>query len=320
MNFRQAVAQNARVVAKLSDADLDALLPVLKEARDLTARGMAKWLRKHDGEDKYTMASHRAMLASIDESIRFSRKTLGSATLSDLRTETKDAAEKAIKALRVAAEAGEKRFRGITRPMRIQDARIVMDAEKALMSRHRTSALRYAGRQGDWIRRQLAVGLVRGDSVDAVVSRLVGEPRWKTDKMSDGDAADAIASSDFFRSRADAERLVRTENIHAANAVQMDALEAENEEPTVSVDPETGEETITDGGEGGWQKRWDATFDSRTCEECEGLDGEIVDLDDDFSNGDPHPPAHPYCFLPETRVAAHVEKGMREQAERERTA
>ncbi len=294
MNFRSAIAQNARVVAKLSDAELDALLPVLKEARDLTARGMAKWLRKHDGEDTYTMASHRAMLAGINDTIRKTRQTLGSATLADLRVETKDAAEQAIRALRVAAEAGEKRFRGITRPMRIEDARIVMDAEKALMSRHASSALRYAGRQGDWIRRQLAVGLVRGDSVDSVVSRLVGEPRWKTDKMSDGDAADAIASSDFFRSRADAERLVRTENIHAANAVQMDALEAENEEPHTEIDPETGEETIT-GGEGGWLGRWDATFDSRTCEVCEDLDGEVREPGEEFDDGIMHPPAHSNC-------------------------
>lgn len=40
-------------------------------------------------------------------------------------------------------------------------------------------------------------------------------------------------------------------------------------------------------------KEWDTTFDP--CPECADLDGEQVDINDTFSNGDDAPPAHPNC-------------------------
>jgi SPP1 gp7 family putative phage head morphogenesis protein len=42
------------------------------------------------------------------------------------------------------------------------------------------------------------------------------------------------------------------------------------------------------------QKRWIATGDDNMCDECEAVNGEVVDLDDDFSVGD-DPPLHPHC-------------------------
>ena len=41
------------------------------------------------------------------------------------------------------------------------------------------------------------------------------------------------------------------------------------------------------------QKQW--IVGAGCCDECQELDGEIVDLDDNFSTGDDAPPAHPNC-------------------------
>lgn len=40
-------------------------------------------------------------------------------------------------------------------------------------------------------------------------------------------------------------------------------------------------------------RRWDATLDSTTCTSCQGFDGQEVELDEEFAEGDP--PLHPNC-------------------------
>lgn len=312
MRFADAIRENARVVARLSDAELERLLPVLKEARGLTARKLHAWLKRVNAEDKYTTAMHTQLISSLDRTIALVKREAGPAVAFDLQTEAKIAALKSIVAMKRAAEAGAKKFPDSAVPLRFDNASVVLDSTRALMRRHATSAARYAGRAGDDIQRQLAVGLVRGESVGETVTRLMKRPYAD---MSDVDIADEIADQQFFRNRADAERLVRTENVHAANAAQNDALNEDNDaydalgEPTeeeIATAEEEGvavEEVMerredaqdTTGGEGGWQKRWDSTFDSRLCEDCEDMDGEVVDADENFSCGLPHPPYHPHC-------------------------
>jgi SPP1 gp7 family putative phage head morphogenesis protein len=286
LKFKDAIAANARTVAKLSDADLKQLIPVLEAARVNTARGLANWLKRVDGEDKYTAATHRQLLSSIDSAIVAMKREMFPAIHLDLQREGRDAGLTALKAMRKAAEAGSKKFEDSATPLKFDAAKIVMSSSRALMSKYTGSATRYAGRRGDEIKKQLAVGLVRGESVDSVVARLMGKPQLLSKRMSDSDKAEAVADNQFFKNKSDAERLVRTENIHAANAVQMDALTEDNENADADE---------SSGGEGGWQKRWDATFDKRTCEYCEDLDGEIRDADEEFEEGVMHPPLHPYC-------------------------
>ncbi len=288
MNFKDAIKANARTIASLSDADLKLLLPVLEEARESTAAGLRRWLKKVDGGDKYTAATHRQLLTSIDTSIKQMKRELFPALHKDLQAEAKDAGFKALQSMRKAALAGAKKFADSAVPLRFDNAKILLSSNRTLMNRHASSAQRYAGRQGDMIRKQMAVGLVRGDSIGATVSRLMGKPQVVSDRMSDMKAADAIADNQFFKSRADAERLVRTENVHAANAVQMDALIADNEEAKNGDEEE-------DGGGGGWLLRWDATFDSRTCDWCADLDGEVRQPGEEFEDGVMHPPLHPNC-------------------------
>lgn len=42
-------------------------------------------------------------------------------------------------------------------------------------------------------------------------------------------------------------------------------------------------------------KQWLTAYDDRVCAECEGMNGEIVELDKPFSSGDLMPPLHPNC-------------------------
>ncbi len=308
MQFKDVIRENARQIALLSRSDMKSLLPVLNQARETTARGLSDWLRKENREGRYTTATHRQLLSSIDESIRLMKRQLGGAMAADLQTEARGAALKSLIAMRKSAIAGAQKFEDSAIPLRFRNAQIAMSTTESLMRRHAGSALRYAGRQGDDIQRQLAVGIVRGESIGQTVSRLMKKPMILSETMSDSEVGDAVAERMFFRSRADAERLVRTENVHAANKVQMDALMDDNDDADETDDADTKTDDGGDGdggdgdegddesrGEGGWLLRWDATFDMRTCERCEMLDGEIRAPGEEFEEGCLHPPLHPNC-------------------------
>lgn len=301
MKFKQIIQKNAEAIASLSDADLKTLIPVLEASRESQAAALKKWLSKVDGADKYTTATHVQLVSALDDSIRTMKKQLSPALRRDLAIEGNESGRAALESMRRVAIAGAKKFQGSAIPLKFDETKILLS--KPLLARHESSALRYAGRQGDLIRKQLAVGLVTGASVDSVVSRLMGKPQIITKGMSDTQTADGIADNQFFKSRADAERLVRTENIHAANEAQMDALIQDNENAE-SGDEDSGDGEPPDedddsdsegGGEGGWLLRWDAAFDKNTCEYCEDLDGEIRAPGEPFDDDCFHPPLHPYC-------------------------
>jgi len=74
--------------------------------------------------------------------------------------------------------------------------------------------------------------------------------------------------------------------------------------------------------EGVGAKEWDATFDSATCPTCSGLDGEQRPLNESFSGGFEHPPAHANCrcavmpVVDESQIVAQRER--RETADNRR--
>ena len=128
------------------------------------------------------------------------------------------------------------------------------------------------------IRRQLAIGVARNETIDRMTERLrkMGGPR----------SIDS-ASGLFSRFRYQAERLVRTEVMNAYNEVHHAGLElAKAQEP-------------------GIQKRWDATRDLRRCKICRGLHGKIAELDQLFDGKYRSAPAHPNCRC--VIVAWHVD-------------
>lgn len=73
--------------------------------------------------------------------------------------------------------------------------------------------------------------------------------------------------------------IAQTEMAFAYNAGQLEAVR----------------QAIKDGLLAGAQKEWSTSLDELVCDECGPLDGEIVDIESNFSNGLLVPPAHPNC-------------------------
>lgn len=287
--YSQILKQNARKIANLGEPELKNILAVLKEARNDTASGLRTWLKKvpeEERDDKYTIHKHRALLGELDDAIATIGKKLGPAMRRDLKIESGSAVNIATGELRKIVGAGQKKFQDSVEPIRIDVVKIVLRTNKMLIHRHQVSAQRYAGDIGRLVQHQLAVGLVKGESVDQMVRRLTGKLEKHYDRMSDEEKAEAAGDKVFKMARYQAERLVRTEIIHAMNVGHVEQLKEIEEERQDRTD---GDENDDDR----WQKKWDASADA--CEICDELDGEIVDVDDDFSSGDPGPPAHPNC-------------------------
>ena len=116
----------------------------------------------------------------------------------------------------------------------------------------------YGRRRAALVRDTIRRGFLEGDSVDELVSRLVGS--------SSLNYRDGILEA----SRRTAETIVRTALNHTANAAREEVYKA-NQHLISGV-------------------RWTAILDGRTSAVCRGRDGEVYPLD-----SGPRPPAHPNC-------------------------
>lgn len=279
MGLAEAIHANAAEIAALDEPDMRNILSVLKDAEELTAIGMREFLAKVDGKDTYTIQRHRALSLQLKEATQLIEHKLAAATTKDLQTESHAAELASIDHLKRVIVAGEKKFRDTVSSLRIKEASVIKSADHALMHRHANSAARYAGRTGLDIQHQLSIGVVRGETVDQLARRLSRMTIKQYERSSAEDVAARAAEINFFKSKADAERLVRTETVHAANFIQNEALK----------------EDAKNGGEGGWMKRWDATFDRRTCGYCEDYNGQTVDVEEPFRGGVEYPPLHANC-------------------------
>lgn len=163
-------------------------------------------------------------------------------------------------------------------------------AERLHLERFARAAGKYtAGVQAD-IRRQLTIGLLRGESVGQMASRLTGTGRKgvaRVQALPPQAQAEEVSHALWERYRYQARRLVRTEVLHAYNEVTQDQIEQLARE---------------DGP--GWGKKWVAELDARVCPYCRALDGVVVPADANFPNTTPGaPPDHPQCRC--TVVAWH---------------
>ncbi len=85
-------------------------------------------------------------------------------------------------------------------------------------------------------------------------------------------------SEKLLRSRA--RTIARTETMAAMNAGSVASYKQARDEGFLGQDS---------------GKEWIITPDEQLCEICAPMEGEVVPIDDDFSNGFAHPPAHPNC-------------------------
>jgi len=276
------LAATSAEVARLPRPALEALAPVLAQAQRETAQGLRSWIERADGESRYTAQSHRAVLAHLDRAI---------ATVASLDPTLAEALRRggaaagAMAGQHVSTEIARyaQTFGGEVPRVPLNVARIVATGERSLVPRFRSSAARYAGNVGADIRRELAVGLLRRESVDEMVARLarIGGPRGAVALRGvvgdPGAVVEHISEGLFARYRAWGERLVRTELQQAYN-VQVDASLHEAREAIPDL-----------------KRRWDASGDLRLCPRCAELHGSVAGLDEPFSGDVMSAPLHPHC-------------------------
>lgn len=269
-------------VAKLSTTGLQKLTGVLDAAELELSRALSEWKALGKGDDRFTPQVYRNALAQIRGTLEHIKGPMADEISLVLKHGGTLAAGLATKHLITEVERFSTLFEGSVRPIAIEAASVLAEGKALVWKRFENSAKRYAGQVGEDIHKQLAIGVVRGETIDQMTTRLakLGGPRGlvytRGAPGTPGAKAEYIAEGLFGRYRHYAERLAVTETVNAYNEmalVGMDDLEAH--------DP-------------GYFKRWDAALDARTCAECAQYDDLVVALDSKFKGID-HPPLHPRC-------------------------
>lgn len=275
--------QIAREVAALPNEAMRAMLPVLKEAQAELQRDLEKWLGdRADGNERFTAFRYRQALLQVNAALKKVRE-LEPALLTVLDAAGRNAGVTATKHVVKQVDYYSKKFQGAAYPIPLDQAAAIAEGRSLMIPRFVTSAARYAGKVGDDIKQQLAVGMLKGESLDELTNRLVklrgprGLVALRGIKGQRGAIVEHISEGLFRRYRYWAERVVRTEVLSAYNAVADASLRQ-----YATQDNEI-------------KRRWNAAGDWRTCSICRGLDGEVTDVDKPFKGGYESAPAHPNC-------------------------
>jgi len=148
--------------------------------------------------------------------------------------------------------------------IRLRALRKLEAPEGLLLDRFATSTARFRAELRSEIQRRLGIHVLKRSFMREVVDDIAG--RLET----------SAVSATRFR----AERIVRTELLHALAVGNQESLE------------EAGT-TLP-----GLRRQWDATLDSRTSSTCHALNGQVRGIRELFAAGGKefaHPPAHPNC-------------------------
>lgn len=264
------IEQMARETEALPLPALAAIAPALRDALREVTMELRDILSGNKPATPYTVQMHRRAMVQVHRAWEEAGQHLADTTELALTKGTTAAMEVALRHAQQWWAEMELQFEGTVSPIALKEAAIIAHGEKALMKRIAGSAERYAGQVGDDIRRQIAVGLLRGEDIDKITKRLIrlGGPRTA-----------GIEEGLFTRYNHWANRLVRTEVVNAYNVGHEEAIA----------------KIAKEDGDGGVMKRWDAALDGRVCLTCRAMNGELREPDEVFSDGAPHPPDHPYC-------------------------
>lgn len=270
-------------VSRLSTVSLKRVEEVLKEAEKELTRDLAKWKALSKGDDKFTPQMYRNALVQIRSALDHINKSTDNGMASALQYAGAQAAVLATSHLINEVQTFSGMFEHSVRPIPFEPAALITEGKKTLMTGFKNSAHRYAGQVGEDIRKQLAIGLIRGETVDQLTDRLakLGGPKGlvytRGRPGSPGAKAEVISEGLFRRYRHWAERLAVTETVNAYNSTAMLGMdELEEHDP-------------------GYFKRWDAAIDGRTCSLCKQYDDLVTPLNKPFARGIDHPPIHPRC-------------------------
>lgn len=273
----------AAATGRLTDRATAEFVPLLRGAIDELQRDLGDWLdRAPDGGTRFTAFHLQQVLQQLRGSL---------ARIAELRPDLQGSLEAggdqagalAARHVREQVAALSSQFEGSAYLVPIDEAALIATGRSLLIPRFRTSAARYVGNVRDDIRRQLALGVLRGETIDQLTDRLVrlgGPSGWvalRGIKGRPGAVVEKIGEGLFRRYRYWAERVVRTELMHAYNTQADIALEqAHAEDPAI-------------------KRRWNAAADWRLCPICAALDGAVVNVGEAFPGGYQTAPAHPNC-------------------------
>jgi hypothetical protein len=172
----------SRRIAAMPQQTIAKLAPLLDRAQKETAQDLARWLATvPDGDLRYTGHRMAGTLLHLDAALKAIRQ-LGIEFGDDLAETNRAMGGMALEAMqreyaRLVDIFGGPRF-GPGGPD-LDTARIIAEGQRYLIPRFRTSAARYAGNVKADIQRELAVSVLRGETVTQLTDRLMrlGGPR-----------------------------------------------------------------------------------------------------------------------------------------------
>lgn len=274
------VRESVASVDAIAPDALRAVIPALREARDELRRDLQEWIGTiPDGANRFTAYEKTKTLRAIEgalervrhlapalgKGLEVARDATGPLSIANLETEI----------TRLGSIFGTM----LTVPQ-IDTAAVIAKGDRLLWKRHEKSAARYAGAVGDDIKHLFAVGLAKGETFDQLITRLRRISGGRGLGTA-GDPAGDIASGLFTRHKHWADRIVRTEMMHAYNVQHDAAITAVND-----ARPEGEEEYL---------RRWDSSPDGARCPLCAELHGKVAKIGKEFPGGIMNPPRHPHC-------------------------
>lgn len=272
---RRLLARVAEEVAELPTITIREMFPVLAAAEAELERELAVWLKTvPDGALRFTSHQRRVMLRQIRQAmatIASIEPTLAQSLVDGVVR----AAGLSNRVLSMEMARLSAAFEGTMPALDLPTISRLMEANNWLINHQINRAKRYTRNAQAAIRAQIAIGVAKGESVDALVSRLMrlqkGVGGSVTLVQGSDKIAGGVARGLFGKVFTDAERLIRTELMNAYNAHHV--------------------QSISDAG---LLKRLDASSD-RHCRLCAAVDGEVREPGEAFSSGHQHAPIHPYC-------------------------
>ncbi len=222
---------------------LEALTPALAQAQREVEKDLRAWLAREDGAARFTTQRLRRSLLQVRRTMERIRKDIDPALMKGLRIGANAAGRLATGHVMLEMERFGAMFRSpVTATIALDEAAILARGKQLLVHRFKTSVTTYSREMRARIGAELAVSKLRGETIDELSTRL------------------SSALSNVFRGeRWRAERLARTETMHAYNVQHREGVAQLREH------------------DDGIRMRWDAYFDRRTCLQCASLDGQLLD-------------------------------------------
>ena len=263
-------------VAGLGNVERKQILMALKQAEAELSVGLAEWLKKGPGaETRFTAKHYRQALAQI-KGVRATWGQVGSTMADSLTKGSASSVALSYEHIREQWEKFSFVFDGELKPLPVSVAARLPKVAKGLERRYAVMGRKFSKETRQWITRQLAVGVLKGETFGQMTRRIVklASPKYRNP---DASLPEQMARGLINFPKAKVEKIVRTEIVSAYNRGHLESIaELAKEDKEV-------------------YKRWDSTLDRRGCVVCKGLDGEIRRPDKMFSTGIAHPPQHPYC-------------------------